>query len=88
MCPYEPIGLVPKSGQGQWTMIVYISFPFDNSVNDGVPSTLSFFSYSSVDDVADLILCLGKGTRLVKVDLKHTYGASTGSSSLGNHVET
>ena len=27
----------------------------------------------SEDDVVDLILCLGKGTCLVKVDLKHIY---------------
>ena len=50
-----------------------ISFPFDQSVKDGVSSKLSSLSYSSVDDVVDLILCLGKGTRLVKVDLKHAY---------------
>ena len=69
----SPIGLVPKSEKGQWRMIVDLSFPFDHSVNDGVSSTLSSFSYSSVDDVVDLILCLGKGARLVKVDLKHAY---------------
>ena len=46
-------------------MIVDLSFRFDH--------TLSSLSYSSVDDVVDLILCLGKGTRLVKVDLKHAY---------------
>ena len=50
-----------------------LSFPFDHSVNDGVSSTLSSLSYSSVDDVVDLILCLGKGSHLVKVDLKHAY---------------
>ena len=67
------IGLVPKSEKGQWRMIVHLSFPFDHSVIDGVSITLSSLSYSSVDDVVDLILCLGKGTRLVKVDLKHAY---------------
>ena len=69
----SPIGLVPESEKGQWRMIVDLSFPFDHSVNDGVSSTLSSLSYSSVDDVVDLILCLGKGARLVKVDLKRAY---------------
>ena len=47
--------------------------PCIHEVNDGVSSTLSSLSYSSVDDVVDLILCLGKGARLVEVDLKHAY---------------
>ena len=69
----SPTGLVTKSEKGHWRMIVDLSFPFHHSVNDRVSSTLSSLSYSSVDDVVDLILCLGKGTRLEKVDLKHAY---------------
>ena len=51
---------------------------FDQSVNDGLSSILSSLSYSSVDDEL-----LGKGTCLVKVDLKHAY-RQIPASSLGN----
>ena len=69
----SPIGLVPKSEPGQWRMIVDLSCPFGHSINDGVSSALSSLSYSSVDHVVNLILSLGKGTHLGKVDLKHAY---------------
>ena len=69
----SPIGLVPKSEPGQWRMIVDLSSPFGHSINDGVLSALSSLSYSSVDHIVNLILSLGKGTHLGKVDLKHAY---------------
>ena len=50
-----------------------VSFPFGCSVNDGISSTLASVSYSSVDDAVRRILHLGKGTQLVKVDLKQAY---------------
>ena len=69
----SPIGLVPKSEPNQWRMIVDLSFPFGRSVNDGISSTLASVSYSSVDDAVRRILHLGKGTQLVKVDLRQAY---------------
>ena len=53
-------------------MIVDVSFPFGCSVNHGISSTLASVSYSS-DDAVRRILHLGKGTQLVKVDLKQAY---------------
>ena len=47
-----------------------LSCPLGNSVNDGVSSMLASVSYSSVDDAVQWILHFGKGTQLVKVDLK------------------
>ena len=47
--------------------------PIGHSINDGVSSALSSLSYSSVDHVVNLILSLGKGTHLGKVDLKQAY---------------
>ena len=67
------IGLVPKSELSQWRMIVDLSSPFSHSINDGVSSMLSSLSYSLVDHIVNLILSLGKGTYLGKVDLKHAY---------------
>ena len=54
-------------------MIVDLSFPFGSSDNDGISSMLVSVSYSSVDDAVRRILYLGKGTQLVKVDLKQAY---------------
>ena len=70
----SPIGLVPKSHQAdQWRMIVDLSFPRNHSVNDGIPRDLSSLSYASVDDAVECILAQGRGTELVKIDLKNAY---------------
>ena len=70
----SPIGLVPKSHQvDQWSMIVDLSFPKNHSVKDGIPRDLSSLSYASVDDAVECILALGRGTELVKIDLKNAY---------------
>ena len=69
----SPIGLVPKSTPGQWRMIVDLSFPRASSVNDGIDSAVASVSYASLDEAVQHILRLGKGTQLVKVDLKQAY---------------
>ena len=65
----SPIDLVPKSTPGQLRMIVDLSFPRASSVNDRIDSAVASVSCASLDEV-QRILCLGKGTQLVKVDLK------------------
>ena len=69
----SPIGLIPKSQPNQWRMIVDLSFPMRGSVNDGIASDLASITYASVDDAVRLILQLGRGTQLVKLDLKNSY---------------
>lgn len=69
----SPIDLVPMSQTNQWCMIVDISSPLHHSVNDGISSELSSVSYASVDDAIGHILCLGRRTQLVKIDLKNAY---------------
>ena len=69
----SPIGLVPKSEPDHWRLIVDLSFPFRHSVNDGISSEWSSISYASVDDAVELILHLGRGTQLVKLDLEKAY---------------
>ena len=68
----SPIDLVPKSTPGQLRMIVDLSFPRASSVNDRIDSAVASVSCASLDEV-QRILCLGKGTQLVKVDLKQAY---------------
>ena len=69
----SPIGLVPKSEPNQWRMIVDLSHPRGRSVNDGISSEVASVSYASVDDAVQLVLKLGKGTLLAKLDLKQAY---------------
>ena len=69
----SPIGLMHKSTPGQWRMIVDLSFPRACSVNDGIDSAVASVTYASLDEAVQQILCLGKGTQLVKVNLKQAY---------------
>ena len=76
-CPglhLSPVGLVPKGHSGDtWRMIVDLSYPQGNSVNDLISFDLCSFLYPSVDDAVDFILSLGRYTQLVKIDLKNAY---------------
>ena len=70
----NPIGLVPKGHRTRrWRVIVHLSAPNHFVVNDDISEELSSFSYTSLDDVVDLIRRLGTGTQLVKMDLKDAY---------------
>jgi hypothetical protein len=70
----SPIGLVPKSHNvDKWRMIVDLSFPRGGSVNSSISSELSSITYAKIDDAVELILQLGPGTQLAKLDLKSAY---------------
>ena len=70
----SPIGLVPKGHQtNRWRMIVDLSFPAGNSINDGIPEGLSSVQYASVDDAVNIIQQLGRDTLLAKLDIKDAY---------------
>ena len=42
-------------------------------MNDGISSNLCSLHYASVDDAVDIIKKLGRGTQLVKLDVKDAY---------------
>ena len=70
----SPIGLVPKGHDGvTWRMIVDLSYPRGQSVNDCIPSNLCSLSYPSVDDAVDYVMELGRFMQMVKLDLKSAY---------------
>ena len=70
----SPIGLIPKKNKpGKWRMIVDLSAPQGMSVNDGIDSELSSLSYSSIDQLAALVVSEGKGSFLVKADIQEAY---------------
>ena len=50
-----------------------LSQPDGASVNGGIDSNLCSLSYTTVDEVAEVVCRLGKGTELAKADLKAAY---------------
>ena len=67
-------GVIPKPHQpGKWRLIVDLSHPARNSVNDGIELQLCTLSYTSVDEAVTLILGKGRGTQLAKLDLESAY---------------
>lgn len=69
----SPIGMVPKAHTDKWRMIVDLSHPPGGSVNDGIYSNLCSLCYASVDKAVSIIRKLGRGTQLVKLDIKDAY---------------
>ena len=68
------MGLVPKPHQpNKFRLIVDLSAPIDNSVNDGIPSDFCSLRYASVDDAVAMVRVLGRGTMLAKIDIKDAY---------------
>ncbi|KAL8619099.1 hypothetical protein ACOMHN_019371 [Nucella lapillus] len=52
----SPIGLVPKSTPGKFRLIVDLSFPPGQSVNDGIPHELTSVSYTPFDAITRMSL--------------------------------
>ena len=72
----SPLGIIPKKNKpGKWRLIVDLSSPEGESVNDGIDKNLSSLHYTSVDHLAALILATGRGAWLVKADIKEAYRA-------------
>ena len=63
----------PRAQVDKWRMIVDLSYPRDRSVNSGISSEHSSITYAKLDDAVEIILNLGVGTQLVKLDLKSAY---------------
>ena len=67
-------GVIPKGHQtGKWRLIVDLSAPKGASVNDGIRPELCSLTYVSVDDAVRIVLRLGRGCRIAKLDIKSTY---------------
>jgi len=64
--------VIPKKN-GQWHLIVDLSSPQPDIVNDGINRDWCATSYVKVEDAARVISQLGRGTNLAKVDIKSAY---------------
>jgi len=65
-------GVIPKKN-GQWRLIVDLSSPHPDSVNDGINRDWCSTSYVKVEDAAREIFQMGRGAKLAKVDIKSAY---------------
>ncbi len=60
----SPFGVIPKKGKpGRWRLIVNLSAPDGDSVNDEIDKELASVAYTSVDKVARRVLEVGRGQR-------------------------
>ena len=70
----SPIGLIPKKNRPDaLRMIVDLSSPKGQSVNDGIAREACSFHYSSVVDAAQRMVECGRGAWMAKLDLKSAY---------------
>ena len=67
------IGLVPAKKGGGWRMIHHLSAPVGGSINDFIDAKAFSLSYPSIDDAAAILDTLGRGTLMVKMDLKSAF---------------
>ena len=65
--------VIPKGTSGQWRLIVDLSFPEENSVNDRIDSTISSLHYVKVDDAVKELFRQGHGSCMAKVDIQSAY---------------
>ena len=66
------VGVVPKK-HNKWRMIMHLSAPVGKSINDFISRDDFSLHYTSTDDAVKLLLSLGKGARMAKVDLKSAF---------------
>ena len=67
-------GVIPKSSKpGHWRLIVDLSAPSSASVNDGISSADAGMAYSSINDAAKMVLHLGMGTDMAKIDIVSAF---------------
>ena len=67
-------GVIPRGhNTGKWRLITDLSFPPRASVNEGIDPELCCLSYVSVDEIANIVMHLGIGALMAKVDVESAY---------------
>ena len=74
----SPLSTRPKKGSMDRRVILDLSFPIGNSVNDGIPKDtylglISKLTFPKVDDFACRIFELGQGCLMFKIDLSRYF---------------
>ena len=78
VCPKEvhisPMGIIPKKNKpNKWRLIVDLSSPEGTSINDGIDPKRSSLTYASIDHLSALVVSEGRGSFMVKADIKEAY---------------
>ena len=70
----SPFGVIPKrNSPSKWRLILDLSSPAHHSTNDGIDKDLASLSYISVGDAVAVVLQLGRGALMAKMDIKIMY---------------
>ena len=69
----NPIGVVAKKARNKYRMIMNLSAPIGNSVNDYIDGDDYSLSYVTVDDAIKKIVATGPGCLLSKVDVEAAF---------------
>ena len=67
------MGVIPKGHSGKWRVISDLSHPPGHSVNDAIDPELCSLTYTTVEKVAQRVMCLGRGALMAKVDIEAAY---------------
>ena len=68
----NPLGAVPKKG-GKWRLIMHLSHPDGESVNDGIRVEDFPLKYITVYDAMDAVMNLGRNSLMAKLDVKSAF---------------
>ena len=66
-------GVIPKGTPGKWRLIVDLSFPEGESVNDGISTELCSPQYVKVEDATREVVKQGYSAWMAKIDVQHAY---------------
>ena len=64
---------MPKKAEGEFRLVLNLSYPRNQSVNDFIDRYLCTVLYSSMDDAVRMIQKLGKAALFAKADIKSAY---------------
>ena len=71
MC--SPVGLVPKKDTEEMRMIMHLSYPYGESINDFIDKDKTSTSYQQFDDAIRLVQKFGQGCFMAKGDVKSAF---------------
>ena len=71
MC--SPVGLVPKKDTDEMRMIMHLSYPYGQSINDFIYPVKASTSYQTFDDAIQLVIKQGRFCWISKGDVKSAF---------------
>ena len=70
---YSPVGLVPKKDTDKMCMIIHLSFPYGESINDYIDLEKASTHYQTFDDAIKLVIKQGQFYWISKGDVKSAF---------------